>query len=178
MLDAFSNLVINSNNKAKKINQNDLQALKVFINNGNKRLDTVNAILSNASCMVSDAVSGMICEQPQLITPGGSCHNSHSMAACLRDGEIILRYISYTLLVSDSSILDDRRFSGLRDTYMALGISTNSSLRVASIMKAQIIAVINSYSQPVRQKNSLVNEQSILISEVNTYFDKLLIAIS
>jgi len=27
--------------------------------NGNKRLDAVNAIASNASCIVSDAVSGM-----------------------------------------------------------------------------------------------------------------------
>jgi phycoerythrin beta chain len=32
------------------------------VQDGNKRLDAVNAITSNAYCIVSDAVTGMICE--------------------------------------------------------------------------------------------------------------------
>ena len=108
MLDAFSRVVTNADSKAAYVAGADLQALKKFISEGNKRLDAVNSIVSNASCIVSDAVSGMICENPSLISPSGNCYTNRRMAACLRDGEIILRYVSYALLSGDSSVLEDR----------------------------------------------------------------------
>ena len=98
-LDAFSKVVTNADAKAAYVGGADLQALKKFISEGNKRLDAVNSIVSNASCIVSDAVSGMICENPSLISPSGNCYTNRRMAACLRDGEIILRYVSYALVI-------------------------------------------------------------------------------
>nr|YP_010330276.1 R-phycoerythrin class I beta subunit [Porphyridium aerugineum]UNJ17992.1 R-phycoerythrin class I beta subunit [Porphyridium aerugineum] len=172
MLDAFSKVVINSDTKEQFSNREvDLEALKTFISDGNNRLDAVNAILSNASCMVSDAVSGMICENPSLITEGGNCYKNRRMAACLRDGEIILRYISYALLIGDSSILDDKCLHGLRDTYIALGVPTYSSVRATSILKAQSLAFINSLKN--KERNILDKDLSSLICEINTYFDKI-----
>ena len=76
MLDAFSRVVTNADSKAAYVAGADLQALKKFISEGNKRLDSVNAIVSNASCIVSDAVSGMICENPSLISPSGNCYTT------------------------------------------------------------------------------------------------------
>jgi len=87
MLDAFSRVVTNADSKAAYVAGADLQALKKFISEGNKRLDAVNSIVSNASCIVSDAVSGMICENPSLISPSGNCYTNRRMAACLRDGD-------------------------------------------------------------------------------------------
>ena len=60
--------------------------------------------------MVSDAVAGMICENQGLIQAGGNCYPNRRMAACLRDAEIILRYVTYALLAGDASVLDDRCF--------------------------------------------------------------------
>lgn len=57
------------------------------------------------------------------------------MAACLRDGEIVLRYISYALLAGDASVLDDRCLNGLKETYIALGVPTQSAGRAVAIMK-------------------------------------------
>jgi phycoerythrin beta chain len=62
MLDAFSRAVITADSKTAPIGGAELADLKKFIAEGNKRLDAVNAIASNASCAVSDAVAGMICE--------------------------------------------------------------------------------------------------------------------
>jgi len=39
MLDAFSRVVVNSDAKAAYVGGSDLQALKTFIADGNKRLD-------------------------------------------------------------------------------------------------------------------------------------------
>ena len=68
MLDAFSRAVVAADASTSPIT--DLSSLKAFVAEGNRRLDAVNAIASNASCMVSDAIAGMICENQGLIQAG------------------------------------------------------------------------------------------------------------
>ena len=70
------------------------------------------------------------------------------MAACLRDGEIVLRYISYALLAGDASVLDDRCLNGLKETYIALGVPTQSAARAVAIMKASATAHIGETNHP------------------------------
>jgi len=177
MLDAFSRVVVNSDSKAGYVSGSDLQALKEFITDGNKRLDSVNAIVSNASCIVSDAVSGMICENPGLIAPGGNCYTNRRMAACLRDGEIILRYVSYALLSGDASVLEDRCLNGLKETYIALGVPTNSSARAVNIMKAAAVAFVNNTASQ-RKMDVASGDCSALASEVAGYCDRVTASIS
>jgi hypothetical protein len=62
---------------------------------------TVNRITSSASKIVSDAARALFAEQPQLIAPGGNAYTNRRMAACLRDMEIILRYITYATFTGD-----------------------------------------------------------------------------
>nr|QOS04656.1 R-phycoerythrin class I beta subunit [Sarcopeltis skottsbergii] len=176
MLDAFSRVVVNSDAKAAYVAGSDLQALKTFIADGNKRLDAVNSIVSNASCIVSDAVSGMICENPGLIAPGGNCYTNRRMAACLRDGEIILRYISYAVLAGDGSVLEDRCLNGLKETYIALGVPNNSSIRSVSIMKSAAVAFVNN-TATLRKMASTSGDCSALSAEVGSYCDRVVAAI-
>nr|YP_010726429.1 phycoerythrin subunit b [Hypnea spinella]WDY84904.1 phycoerythrin subunit b [Hypnea spinella] len=177
MLDAFSRVVVNSDAKAAYVGGSDLEDLKKFIADGNKRLDAVNSIVSNASCIVSDAVSGMICENPGLIAPGGNCYTNRRMAACLRDGEIILRYVSYALLAGDSSVLEDRCLNGLKETYIALGVPANSSVRSVAIMKAASVAFINNTASE-RKIEIASGDCSALAAEVSSYFEKVSSSIS
>jgi phycoerythrin beta chain len=177
MLDAFSRVVVNSDAKAAYVGGSDLQALKKFISDGNKRLDAVNSIVSNASCIVSDAVSGMICENPGLIAPGGNCYTNRRMAACLRDGEIILRYASYALLAGDPSVLEDRCLNGLKETYIALGVPTNSSVRAVSIMKSAVVAFITN-TAPQRKMATADGDCSSLSTEIASYCDRVAASIS
>nr|QCI04430.1 gerythrin subunit b [Antithamnion hubbsii] len=172
MLDAFSRVVVNSDAKAAYVTGSDLQALKTFIADGNKRLDSVNYIVSNASCIVSDAVSGMICENPGLIAPGGNCYTNRRMAACLRDGEIILRYVSYALLSGDASVLEDRCLNGLKETYVALGVPTNSATRAVTIMKAAAVAFVTNTASK-RKMEVAPGDCSALASEVGSYCDRV-----
>nr|QCI05796.1 gerythrin subunit b [Dasysiphonia japonica] len=177
MLDAFSRVVVNSDSKAAYVGGSDLEALKKFITDGNKRLDAVNYIVSNSSCIVSDAVSGMICENSGLITPGGNCYTNRRMAACLRDGEIILRYVSYAILAGDASVLEDRCLNGLKETYIALGVPTTSTARAVNIMKAACVAfVTNTASQ--RQVDVAAGDCSALASEAASYCDRVIAAVS
>ena len=177
MLDAFSKVITSADGKAAYVGGADLQALKKFVSEGNKRLDAVNAIVSNASCIVSDAVSGMICENPALISPSGNCYTNRRMAACLRDSEIILRYVSYSLLSGDSSVLEDRCLNGLKETYASLGVPTKGNLRAVDIMKKCSVAFINGTASP--KKGSVPSgDCSGLASECAGYSDKVSSAIS
>nr|YP_010337617.1 R-phycoerythrin class I beta subunit [Dixoniella grisea]UNJ17202.1 R-phycoerythrin class I beta subunit [Dixoniella grisea] len=177
MLDAFSKVIVNSDTKTTYVSGTDLDSLRNFIKDGNKRLDAVNSIVSHASCLVSDAVSGMICENPSLIASGGNCYTNRRMAACLRDGEIILRYISYALLAGDASVLDERCISGLKETYAALGVPTDSTVRALGIMKASSVAFVN--NKATEKKLTITSgDCSSLASETASYFDRVISALS
>lgn len=184
MLDAFSKAVVQADASTSVVG--DVSALKQFIAQGNRRLDAVNAIASNASCMVSDAIAGMICENQGLIQAGGNCYPNRRMAACLRDGEIILRYVTYALLAGDASVLDDRCLNGLKETYAALGVPTTSTVRAVQIMKAQAAAHIKDTPSEaragakLRKMGSPVVEDrcSSLVAEASSYFDRVIAALS
>ncbi|MDJ0682773.1 MAG: C-phycoerythrin subunit beta [Xenococcaceae cyanobacterium MO_167.B52] len=186
MLDAFSRAVVNADASTKCIGGDDLASLRSFVAEGNRRLDAVNAIASNASCMVSDAIAGMICENQGLIQAGGNCYPNRRMAACLRDGEIILRYVSYALLAGDASVLEDRCLNGLKETYTALGVPATSTIRAVQIMKAQAAAHIK--DQPsesfagnrLRKMGSPVVEDrcASIVAEASSYFDRVIAALS
>lgn len=184
MLDAFSRAVITADSKTSTISGAELNNLKGFISDGNKRLDAVNAIASNASCIVSDAIAGMICENQGLVQAGGNCYPTRRMAACLRDGEIILRYITYALLAGDPSVLDDRCLNGLKETYSALGVPTGSTARAVQIMKASSVAHINETNTEAqagtrfRKMETIQGDCSALASEAASYFDRVASALS
>ena len=83
----------------------------------------------------------MICENTGLIQAGGNCYPTRRMAACLRDGEIVLRYISYALLAGDASVLDDRCLNGLKRP-TSLWAFHQSAARAVAIMKSAATALI------------------------------------
>jgi phycoerythrin beta chain len=186
MLDAFSRSVVAADASTATLDAGGIAKLRSFVAEGNKRLDAVNAIASNASCMVSDAVAGMICENQGLIQAGGNCYPNRRMAACLRDAEIVLRYVSYALLAGDASVLDDRCLNGLKETYAALGVPTTSTVRAVQIMKAQATAHIQDNPSEARAGAKLrkmgtpvVDDRcASLVAEAGSYFDRVISALS
>ena len=93
------------------------------------------------------------------------------MAACLRDMEIILRYITYSMFAGDASVLDDRCLNGLRETYLALGTPGASVAVGVNKMKAAAIAIAN-------DGNGITpGDCSNLIAELGGYFDKAAAAV-
>ncbi len=182
MLDAFSRAVVSADAKGAPIGSSELVALRKYVSDANKRIDATLAITQNVSCIAADAVAGMVCENTGMTQPGGNCYPTRRMAACLRDGEIILRYVSYALLAGDPSILDDRCINGLKETYMALGVPTANAVRAIEIMKAATVAIMtetNSGRKMFEGINSGSGAQCREIAaEAASYFDRVINAIS
>lgn len=171
MLDAFAKVVAQADARGEFLSNKQLEALEAIVQDGNKRLDTVNKINSNASAIVTSSARALFAEQPQLIQPGGNAYTSRRMAACLRDMEIILRYVSYAMIAGDSSVLDDRCLNGLRETYQALGTPGSSVAVAVQKMKEASISLVNESS------GVTAGDCSSLISELSVYFDRAAAAV-
>nr|YP_009398852.1 phycocyanin beta subunit [Cliftonaea pectinata]ARW68080.1 phycocyanin beta subunit [Cliftonaea pectinata] len=166
MLDAFAKVVAQADARGEFLSSKQIEALETIVAEGNKRLDTVNKINSNASAIVTNSARALFAEQPQLIQPGGNAYTSRRMAACLRDMEIVLRYVSYAMIAGDSSVLDDRCLNGLRETYQALGTPGASVAVAIQKMKEASITLVND------SNGITVGDCSSLISELSIYFDR------
>jgi len=116
MFDAFTRVVAQADARGEFLSAGQIDALGAMAAEGLKRMDAVNRITSNASKIVTNAARELFDQQPALIAPGGNAYTHRRMAACLRDMEIVLRYITYSLFTGDASVLEDRCLNGLRET--------------------------------------------------------------
>lgn len=166
MFDAFTKVVSQADTRGEFLAQGQLDALSSMVGDANKRMDAVNRMTSNASSIVTNAARSLFAEQPQLIAPGGNAYTNRRMAACLRDMEIILRYVTYATFAGDASVLDDRCLNGLRETYQALGVPGGSVAAGVQKMKEAAIALANDPNGVTR------GDCSSLMSEIGSYFDR------
>ncbi|HEY9831964.1 MAG TPA: phycocyanin subunit beta [Stenomitos sp.] len=172
MFDAFTKVVSQADARGEYLSNSQLDALLATVKDGSKRIDTVNRITGSASSIVANAARSLFAEQPQLIAPGGNAYTNRRMAACLRDMEIILRYVTYAIFAGDASVLDDRCLNGLRETYLALGVPGASVAAGVSKMKEAAIAIAN-------DRNGITQgDCSALMSELASYFDRAAAAVS
>ncbi|MEG3438703.1 phycocyanin subunit beta [Pannus brasiliensis CCIBt3594] len=172
MFDAFTRVVSQADARGEYLSSSQLDALSAMVSDSNKRMDAVNRITGNASTIVANAARGLFAEQPQLIAPGGNAYTNRRMAACLRDMEIILRYVTYATFTGDGSVLDDRCLNGLRETYVALGVPGASVAAGVAKMKDAAIGIVN-------DRNGITpGDCSALVSEISSYFDRAAAAVA
>jgi len=172
MFDVFTRVVSQADARGEYLSGSQLDALSATVAEGNKRIDSVNRITGNASAIVSNAARALFAEQPQLIQPGGNAYTSRRMAACLRDMDIILRYVTYAVFTGDASVLEDRCLNGLRETYLALGVPGASVAEGVRKMKDAAISIAN-------DRNGITpGDCSALMSEIGTYFDRAAAAVA
>ncbi|KMM17549.1 phycocyanin subunit beta [Synechococcus sp. GFB01] len=170
--DAFTRVVAQADSRGEFLNAGQLDALSSVVGDSFKRLDAVNRITSNASKLVTNAARELFDQQPALIAPGGNAYTHRRIAACLRDLDIILRYVTYAVYLGDASVLEDRCLNGLRETYLALGVPGASvGEGVRKIKDAAIELVLD-------RSGITPGDCSALASEIGTYFDRAAAAVS
>jgi phycocyanin beta chain len=172
MFDAFTRVVSQADARGEFLTTSQIDALSAMVSDSNKRMDAVNRITSNSSAIVTNAARSLFEEQPQLIAPGGNAYTSRRMAACLRDMEIILRYVTYAIFSGDASVLEDRCLNGLRETYLALGTPGASVAVGVQKMKDAAIEIAND------RNNITQGDCSALMAEIASYFDRAAAAVA
>ncbi|MEM9088455.1 MAG: phycocyanin subunit beta [Cyanobacteria bacterium P01_F01_bin.53] len=172
MLDVFTKVVSQADRQGQLVSDSQIAALLATVQDGAKRTDVVNRITSNSSAIVTNAARALFEEQPQLVAPGGNAYTNRRVSACLRDMDIILRYVTYAIFLGDASALEDRCLNGLRATYVALGVPSSSMADSILKMKEAAIAIAND------RANVTPGDCSSLIAELGGYFDRAAAAVS
>ena len=163
-------LLSNSYNLTNVLDKN-FENIQKFISTANTRLDAIISITNNSHAIAADAVTAMICENQDSLDSNNCVNTTNKMSVCLRDGEIIIRYITYLLLTKDESILEKSCLKDLKNTYIALGVPLSNAIRVVELIKDSTIIDIKITSSLSQDKKSLTSE---LIKETEIYFDKII----
>ena len=164
--DLFSN----SYNLTNVLDKN-FENIQEFICTANTRLDAIISITNNSHAIAADAVTAMICENQDSLDSNNCVNTTNKMSVCLRDGEIIIRYITYLLLTKDESILEKSCLRELKNAYIALGVPLSHAIRVVELIKDSTIIDIKATSSLSLENKSVISE---LIKETEIYFEKII----
>ena len=148
----------------------NFESIQEFVNTANTRLDAINSITNNSHAIAADAVTAMICENEDSLNSNNSINTTNKMSVCLRDGEIILRYVTYLLITNDESILEKSCLKDLKNTYLSLGVPIPSAIRVVELIRDATISDIKTTIH-LTNENKII--MSNLISQTKIYFEKI-----
>ena len=161
---AYQNLLSN-------LEEENIDNIREFINISNSRLDVILSITNNSHAIAADAVTAMLCENQDSLNSSHSVNTTNKMSVCLRDGEIILRYVTYLLITNDSSILERSCLKELKNTYLSLGVPLPNAIRVIELIREATISDIQTTMNVSIKDNSIMSN---LINETKVHFDKII----
>jgi len=148
----------------------NFESIQEFVNTANSRLDAIISITNNSHAIAADAVTAMICENEDSLNSDNSINTTNKMSVCLRDGEIILRYVTYLLITKDDSILERSCLKDLKNTYLSLGVPLPNAIRVVELIRDATISDIKT-TMNLTFENKVI--MSNLINETKIYFEKI-----
>ena len=166
-----NNQILSTHRELENISNKNIEYIKEFINTANSRLDAINSITKNSHAIAADAVTAMICENQDSINSKISIDTTNKMSVCLRDGEIILRIVSYLLISEDESVLSKSCLKDLKNTYLALGVPLKNAIRVVELMRDATISDLNSTVKNMRLNKVFLPK---LISETEFQFERII----
>ena len=167
---ANKDLLSNRYNLTNVLDKN-FENIQELISSANTRLDAIISITNNSHAIAADAVTAMLCENQDSLKSNKCVNTTNKMSVCLRDGEIIIRYITYLLITKDESILEKSCLKDLKNTYIALGVPLSHAIRVVELIRDSTIIDIKTTSSLSQDNKSLTSE---LIQETEIYFQKII----
>ena len=166
-----NNQLLSTDRELKDISNRNIEDIKEFVNTANSRLDAIKSITSNSHAIAADAVTAMICENQDSVNSKISLDTTNKMSVCLRDGEIILRIVSYLLITDDESVLAKSCLKDLKNTYLALGVPLKNAIRVVELMRDATISDLKSTVNSITGDKGFLPE---LISNTDSQFERII----
>ena len=166
-----NNQLLSTDRELKDISNRNIEDIKEFVDTANSRLDAIKSITSNSHAIAADAVTAMICENQDSVNSKISLDTTNKMSVCLRDGEIILRIVSYLLITDDESVLAKSCLKDLKNTYLALGVPLKNAIRLVELMRDATISDLKSTVNSITGDKGFLPE---LISNTDSQFERII----
>ena len=166
-----NNQLLSTDRELEDISNRNIEDIKEFVDTANSRLDAIRSITINSHAIAADAVTAMICENQDSVNSKISLDTTNKMSVCLRDGEIILRIVSYLLITDDESVLAKSCLKDLKNTYLALGVPLKNAIRVVELMRDATISDLKSTVNSITGDKGFLPE---LISNTDSQFERII----
>nr|YP_063679.1 allophycocyanin beta 18 subunit [Gracilaria tenuistipitata var. liui]AAT79754.1 allophycocyanin beta 18 subunit [Gracilaria tenuistipitata var. liui] len=169
MQDAITTILNRYDLTGKYLDNIAIEELNNYFISASNRIKVIEIINCQASKIIKEAAARLYEEQPELLRPGGNSYTTRRYAACLRDIEYYLRYVSYAIVAADTNILKERVLDGLRDVYNSLNVPIAPTIRSINLLqevteeeiKSQNIDVINWIVEPFQYIIKNLSEEDI-----------------
>ena len=139
MENTITSVITSFDLQGKYIDGGALQQLKHSFQIDEPRVEAAAIIRDNAAEIVKEAVAKSLD-----ISGSDALPTTRRYAACVRDLDFYLRYATYAMVAGDMAILDERVLNGLKETYLALGVSLTATIKAIQAMNEVASEVVGS----------------------------------
>ncbi len=134
MQDVITQVISEYDQKGKYFDSAAMERMRAYFGTGELRVKAAQMITVNADNLIRAAVARSLLYSP-VTKPGGNMYYARRYAACVRDLEYFLRYATFAMLADNTSLLDEYVLKGLKETYNALGVPLDSSVRAINALR-------------------------------------------
>lgn len=157
-MSIITTLIVNADAECRYLTPGELDQIKVFVADGNRRLHLVKALEAGRDRIIKQAANQLFQRFPKLVVTGGNAYGQDMTATCLRDMDYYLRLISYGVATGNIAPIEAIGTIGVRQMYNSLGTPVEAVAESIRAMKTITIALLS------------VKEAD----EVGAYFDYLI----
>jgi allophycocyanin alpha subunit len=150
--------ILNADAEARYFTPGELEPIRNFVKNGERRLRVVQALTENRDRIIKQAGNQLFQKRPDIVSPGGNAYGQEMTATCLRDMDYYLRLITYSVVAGDTTPIQELGVIGAREMYRSLGTPLEAVAEGIRGMK-------NTATSMLSPEDS---------DEVNSYFDYLI----
>jgi phycocyanin beta chain len=156
MLASLDELLTANASTGRYLSGNQLNEVARFLQHGSDSLKAASFFTNNSSTLVADSLRKFIDQQPSLVGLGGILNDQAKLAACIRDLDLFLRFISYCVIAGNSTILEDNLLNDMREIYTSLGVSLSLMITAIRLLRDETIKGLaqENYSKPVQDSVS------------------------
>jgi len=151
-------LIVNADAEVRYPTPGELEQMKSFVMNGDRRLRLAQSLTQNRERIVKQSANQLFQKRPDVVSPGGNAYGEEMTATCLRDMDYYLRLISYSVVAGDTTPIQEIGVIGIREMYNSLG--------------TPIEAIAESVRAMKNVTTSMMSGEDA--SEVGAYFDYLI----
>jgi allophycocyanin alpha subunit len=154
--------IVNADAEARYLSPGELDQIKGFVTNGQRRLQIAQVLTDNRERIVKQAGDQLFQKRPDVVSPGGNAYGQEMTATCLRDMDYYLRLITYGVVSGDVTPIEEIGIVGVREMYRSLGTPIDAVASGINAMKAVATSMMSGEDA----------------SEAGSYFDYVIGAMS
>lgn len=106
-MSIVSKSIVNADAEARYLSPGELDRIKSFVTNGERRLRIAETLTSSREKIIKDAGNQLFQKRPDVVSPGGNAYGEEMTATCLRDMDYYLRLVTYGIVSGDVTPIEE-----------------------------------------------------------------------